>query len=169
MKENDTTIAKEVFTLFWDGPFSQWHPCEFVVNHLKFNCAEQFMMYSKAILFNDITIAEEILQTASPKEQKSLGRKIRNFDENIWEMFRDGIVYSGSYAKFTQNFGLQEILLATKGTTLVEASPYDRIWGIGLSESDPKAKIRAEWNGLNLLGETLTRVREVIAWEKVRG
>jgi ribA/ribD-fused uncharacterized protein len=160
---------EETFTLFWNGPFSQWHPCEFVINHLKFNCAEQFMMYSKAILFSDNQTAEKILQTASPKEQKDLGRKVHNFDEEVWIMFCDGIVYTGSHAKFTQDLDLQEMLLATKGTTLVEASPYDKIWGIGLSESDPKAKIRTEWNGQNRLGETLTRVREAIAWEKAQG
>src|SRR5690349_19725537 len=159
---------EENFTLFWDGPFSQWHPCEFEVNRLKFSCAEQFMMYSKAVLFRDTQTAEKILLTVSPKEQKSLGRKVQNFDEKVWAIFRDGIVYTGSYAKFTQDLNLRETLLATKGTTLVEASPYDTIWGIGLGESDPRAKIRAEWNGLNLLGETLTRVREAIAWEKRR-
>jgi ribA/ribD-fused uncharacterized protein len=162
----DDLSIEEKFTLFWEGPFSQWHPCEFVVNRLKFNCAEQFMMYSKALLFNDTQTAEKILQAISPKEQKVLGRKTQNFDENIWSLFREGIVYSGSYAKFTQNLELREILLATKGTTLVEASPYDKIWGIGLSESDPRAKVKTEWDGLNLLGETLTRVREAILWEK---
>lgn len=159
---------EEKFTLFWDGVFSQWYPSKFTVNHLKFNCAEQFMMYGKAILFHDFETAELILQAASPKDQKALGRKIRNFDQDIWMLFREGIVYTGSYAKFTQTSTLQEILLATKGTTLVEASPYDKIWGIGLSENDPNALNRATWNGLNLLGETLTRVREAILFEMNR-
>lgn len=159
---------EEKFTLFWDGPFSQWYPSNFTVNHLKFNCAEQFMMYGKALLFHDLETAEEILQATSPKDQKALGRKIRNFDQDIWVLFREGIVYTGSYAKFTQNPALQEILLATKGTTLVEASPYDKIWGIGLAETDPQALNRATWKGLNLLGETLTRVREMISYQVIR-
>jgi ribA/ribD-fused uncharacterized protein len=159
---------EEKFTLFWDGPFSQWYPSKFAVNHLKFNCAEQFMMYGKAVLFHDFETAEQILQAESPKDQKALGRKIRNFDQDIWMLFREGIVYTGSYAKFTQNADLWGILLATKGTTLVEASPYDKIWGIGLGESDPKTLNRTTWNGLNLLGETLTRVREAISYEMSR-
>lgn len=159
---------EEKFTLFWDGPFSQWYPSSFTVNHLKFNCAEQFMMYAKALLFHDLETAEEILQATSPKDQKALGRKIRNFDAEIWALFREGIVYTGSYAKFTQNPTLQEILLATQGTTLVEASPYDKIWGIGLGENDPQALSRATWKGLNLLGETLTRVREMISYQVIR-
>ena len=164
----DGNITPENFTLFWDGPFSQWYPGEFTIHNLKFNCAEQFMMYGKATLFGDGETAGKILQAVSPKEQKALGRSIRNFDEHIWLLFREGIVYTGSYAKFSQNPALKEILLSTKGTTLVEASPYDRIWGIGLSENDPNAANRATWQGLNLLGETLTRVREAISWEETR-
>lgn len=157
----------EKFTLFWNGPFSQWYPSPFIVHHLTFNCAEQFMMYSKATLFRDTETAEKILYTTLPKDQKALGRKIRNFDTNIWFLFREGIVYTATYAKFTQDLALQEILLATKGTTLVEASPHDKVWGIGLSEDDPRAQNRATWAGLNLLGETLTRVREAIAYQKM--
>jgi ribA/ribD-fused uncharacterized protein len=166
VSENNTSIVQERFTLFWDGPFSQWYSSEFIVNDLKFNCAEQFMMYGKALLFHDAETAAKILQAESPQEQKALGRKIRNFDTNIWLLFREGVVYTASHAKFTQNPALEEILLATKGTTLVEASPYDKIWGIGLGENDPKASSRATWDGLNLLGETLTRVREAIAYRK---
>lgn len=168
MDGNNLFSLEEKFTLFWDGPFSQWYPSEFTVHDLKFNCAEQFMMYGKAILFGDLETASNILEAVSPKEQKALGRTIQNFDEGVWGLFREGVVYTASYAKFTQNPELQEGLLATKGTTLVEASPYDKIWGIGLSESDPRARNRAEWDGLNLLGETLTRVREAISWEKSR-
>ncbi len=168
MKQDNTATGGERFTLFWHGPFSQWHPCKFRVNGMEFNCAEQFMMHGKAILFGDVEVAQKILETATPKEQKALGRKVRNFDEAIWALFREGIVYTASYAKFTQNFELQEVLLATKGTTLVEASPRDRIWGIGLGADNPKAQTRAEWRGQNLLGETLTRVREAILWEKAR-
>jgi ribA/ribD-fused uncharacterized protein len=168
MKQDATAASGERFTLFWHGPFSQWHPCKFTVNGMEFNCAEQFMMYSKAILFGDVQAAQKILEAATPREQKALGRKVRTFDEAVWALFREGIVYTGSYAKFTQNFELREMLLATRGTTLVEASPRDRIWGIGLGEGNPKAQIRAEWRGRNLLGETPTRVREAILWEKTR-
>ena len=166
MNKNNESTLPEKFTLFWAGPFSQWHPCQFSVAGMAFNCAEQFMMYSKAILFHDMETAEQILATDSPKEQKALGRRIKNFDAQAWLLFREGIVYTGSYAKFTQNPDLEEILLATQGTTLVEASPYDQVWGIGLGEDNPKANNRATWDGLNLLGETLTRVREAIIYQQ---
>ena len=162
-------MAQERFTLFWHGPFSQWHPSAFVVAGINFTHAEQFMMYAKAILFGDRQAADLILKAKTPKEQKALGRKINGFDEKIWALFREGVVFDGSYAKYSQNSELQQLLLATRGTTLVEASPYDRVWGIGLAEDDPAAQDRAQWRGLNLLGETLTRVREVLLWEHSRG
>lgn len=153
----------EKFTFFWHGPFSQWHPCEFQVGDLIFHTAEQFMMYCKAVLFHDMEIAEKILISTNPRDQKALGRKVHHYDEKIWALFREGIVYTGNYAKFIQNPELKQLLLATRGTTLVEASPYDRIWGIGLGEDDVLAKNRQTWKGLNLLGEILTRVREALA------
>ena len=162
-------MTDETFTLFWHGPFSQWHPSPFVVAGVRFSHAEQFMMYSKAMLFGDRESAGQVLQAQTPKEQKAIGRQVQGFDENVWALFRDGVVFTGSYAKFTQNPDLRELLLATHGTTLVEASPYDRVWGIGLAEDDPHARNRSQWRGLNLLGEALTRAREVILWEQARG
>lgn len=161
-------MSRETFTLFWNGPFSQWHPCSFTLGGLRFGHAEQFMMYSKALLFGDRDTAAKILATETPKEQKELGRAVKGYDEARWQLFREGIVYTGNHAKFTQDAELCDVLLATRGTTLVEASPYDRIWGIGLGEEDPRARDRAQWQGLNLLGEALTRVREAIAWERTR-
>src|SRR5262245_28364321 len=162
-------MPAETFTLFWHGPFSQWHPSVFEVAGARFAYAEQFMMYSKALLFGDRATADKIMQAEGPREQKKLGREASGFDAKTWELFREGVVYTGSYAKFTQNPDLQEALLATRGTTLVEASPYDRVWGIGLGESNPGAHDRSQWQGLNLLCETLTRVREAILWERQRG
>src|SRR5262249_12551652 len=153
-------MSREKFTLFWHGPFSQWHPSVFTVSGTRFNTAEQFMMYCKAVLFDDTETAAQILAAETPKEQKALGRVVKGFDEARWLLFREGVVYTGSYAKFTQNPELCDALLATRGTTLVEASPYDKVWGIGLGEDDPRARDRSQWQGLNLLGETLTRVRE---------
>jgi ribA/ribD-fused uncharacterized protein len=161
-------VTQETFTLFWHGPFSQWHPSAFVVGGLRFTHAEQFMMYAKAMLFGDRETADRILTATTPKEQKTLGRNVRGFDEAVWVLFREGVVFTGSYAKFSQNPELRETLLATRGTTLVEASPYDRVWGIGLAEDDPRAQDRAQWRGLNLLGEALTRVREILLWEQSR-
>jgi ribA/ribD-fused uncharacterized protein len=161
-------MAQESFTFFWRGPFSQWHPSRFMVGGITFSHAEQFMMYAKAMLFGDRATADRVLQATTPREQKALGRQVQGFDEAVWVLFREGVVFDGTYAKYSQNPELCAALLATRGTTLVEASPTDRIWGIGLAEDDPRARDRAQWRGLNLLGEALTRVREVLLWEQSR-
>lgn len=161
-------MNKEKFTLFWSGPFSQWHNCEFVDNKFltgdlkdsKFNCAEQYMMLGKALKFFDYETAQRIMRSTSPKEQKKLGRQVKNFDPVKWDEVARDIVYMGNYLKFTQNKDLLKLLLDTKGTTLVEASPFDTIWGIGLAEDNPLAQDRSTWKGTNWLGEVLTKLRE---------
>jgi ribA/ribD-fused uncharacterized protein len=152
----------ERYTFFFrpEAPFSQWHPSRFELDGHAFDCAEQYMMYGKAILFGDAEIAAEILAATSPKAQKALGRKVRNFDDVIWKARREQIVAQGSRAKFTQNAPLRQALLETAGTELVEASPYDRIWGIGLGATDPRAEDPSQWRGQNLLGKILTRLRD---------
>lgn len=158
----------EKFTFFWKSysPFSQWHPANFTINELSFNCAEQYMMYMKATLFNDEETAEKILNAVTPSEQKSLGRKVKNFDKELWESNCKKFVYDANYAKFTQNPELLGKLLKTKGTTLVEASPSDCIWGVGLAQDDPRIQNRETWRGTNWLGEVLTKVREDILSSK---
>lgn len=150
----------EKFTFFWQGPLSQWHPSTFTVDGLTFNCAEQYMMYRKAQLFGDSDATKRILMSDNPKEQKKIGRGVRGFDLDTWNKNARGIVFHGNYAKFTQNETLRSCLFETEGTTLVEASPYDRIWGIGMREDDPRSKDRKTWQGTNWLGETLTKVRD---------
>jgi ribA/ribD-fused uncharacterized protein len=161
----------EKFTFFWHGPFSQWYMSDFVVNGIKYNCAEQYMMCGKARLFEDWNSFGQILQLTSPKQMKILGRGIRGFDKSHWEIYAKEIVYDGNKAKFEQNRSLHDQLMATEGSTLVEASPYDSIWGIGLSEKDPRALNRAEWLGTNWLGEILTKLREDLInwWDKIEG
>ena len=161
-------MAQETFTFFWRGPFSQWHPSRFVVGGITFSHAEQFMMYAKAMLFGDRETAGRILKAKTPREQKAHGRHVQGFGEAVWQLFREGVVFDGSYAKYSQNPDLREALLATRGPTLVEAAPSDRVWGIGLAEEDPRARDRVQWRGLNLLGEALSRVREVLLWEQSR-
>ena len=153
------------YTFFWRGPFSQWHLAEIKIAGKTFNCCEQFMMWSKAMLFGDVHSGNKILRAQDPKEQKALGRSVAGFNEAVWKAFRGGLVYTANYAKFTQHAQLKSRLLGTRGTVLVEASPHDTIWGIGLTEEDPRARRRNQWRGLNLLGWTLTRVREAIAFE----
>lgn len=154
-----------MFVFFFGAasPFSQWHPCTFVVDGCTFNCAEQLMMHGKAQLFGDREIAAKMLATSAPKQHKALGRKVAGFDDARWREARTGIVKAGNRAKFTQNPELLAQLQATRGTTLVEASPRDRIWGIGLSANDPRAQDRATWRGQNLLGQILTELRDELA------
>ncbi len=150
----------EKFTFFWSGPFSQWYPSEFMIDGRTFNCAEQFMMWSKARFFNDSITAEKIMLTRKPKEQKALGREVVGFNNEDWDANAREFVYIGNMNKYKQNPKLMEKLLATEGTTLVEASPYDKIWGIGLREGDVRSLKRETWEGTNWLGETLTRLRD---------
>jgi ribA/ribD-fused uncharacterized protein len=158
----------ETFTFFWKSRLSQWHRAPFVVGGTTFTHGEQYMMYAKALLFGDRKAAERVLAAETPAEQQTIGRTVRKFDEAVWVLFREGIVFSGNYARFSQNPDQREMLLATRGTSLVEASPRDRVWGIGLAADDPRAGDRSRWLGLNLLGEALTRVREALAWEQFR-
>ena len=161
-------MTKEHFTFFWAGPFSQWHLSLMVIDGVTYCCAEQYMMAMKALTFGDQDIHDQIMATQSPEQHKLLGRKVQNFDAARWQAVSGDIVYKVSYAKYTQDQALQRDLLATKGTTLVEASPDDAIWGIGLAEHDPRAQSRATWLGTNYLGEILTQVRDRILQEQAR-
>ncbi|EBS4516769.1 DUF1768 domain-containing protein [Salmonella enterica subsp. enterica serovar Braenderup] len=153
---------KDGFLFFWvtEDYMSNWHKSEFVLNGIKFNCAEQYMMYSKAMVFGDTYHAQKILETTSQSKQKGYGRQVRNYDDDVWNEVRMDIVYEANMAKFKQNPHLLEQLLSTGDLHLVEASPYDQIWGIGMDEDDPDATNPEEWDGLNLLGEVLMVVRE---------
>jgi ribA/ribD-fused uncharacterized protein len=152
----------ETFTFFWNGPFSQWYPSPFKIGDFYFNCAEQYMMAEKAKLFADDDAWRAIMKARDPKTQKALGRKVKRFNETLWNLHARTIVTIGSTAKYTQNQDLLKLLLDTAPTTLVEASPYDRIWGIGLDEHDTRAYSRETWLGTNWLGEILTNVRNTL-------
>lgn len=153
-------VMDEKFTFFWSGPFSQWTRCSFKVDGITYNCTEQFMMAEKARFFSDKESEKEIMRADHPSDQKRLGRNVKGFIKDKWDKVAKNIVYRGNLAKFKQNPKLREHLFATKGTTLVEASPVDQIWGIGLKENDERALKRSTWKGKNWLGETLTKVRE---------
>jgi len=120
------------------------------------------MMYSKALLFQDSNTAKLILKSSLPYDQKTLGRQVKNYDESTWNLFREGIVFSANYAKFYQNEDLKASLIKTKDTIMAEASVKDKVWGIGLSEDDPKAQKIHLWKGQNLLGLALMKVRGAI-------
>ena len=156
----DNLISKSCFSQWYDSPFS----CDGVT----FKTAEHFMMARKALLFDDRHMYQQILEANHPGEAKSLGRMVQNFEQAIWEQNRFAIVVEGNYHKFTQNPPLQEFLLKTGTRVIVEASPRDRIWGIGRSQQDPKSQIPSAWQGLNLLGFALMEVRQLIQKLRVK-
>jgi len=151
------------FYFYWAGPFSQWQRSEFALDGQRFVTAEQAMMYAKAVHFGDLEIAAEILATTDPGRQKALGRRVRGFTEAAWDNVKRDIVYRIDVEKFLQNKGLRRKLFQTGECLLVEASPVDIIWGIGLEALVADETPEADWPGQNLLGQTLTRVRSELA------
>ena len=161
------------FLFFWghqpskDGSiskscFSQWWKSDFLENMDLYCCTEQYMMAGKAKLFNDEEVFEEIMKCKDPKKIKSLGRKVKNFAEEKWNKAKIDIVFKGNYLKFTQNKDLKEFLLSTGNRIIVEASPYDAVWGIKMSENDEFVNNPLKWKGENLLGFILMEVRDKI-------
>jgi ribA/ribD-fused uncharacterized protein len=148
-----------------DGCFSQWWPARFRMADIEYTSAEQFMMAGKARLFGDAETLAQILAVHDPGKVKALGRKVRGFDEGRWQAVRFDLVTAGNVAKFGQDERLRRYLLATRDAVLVEASPLDRVWGIGLAADDPRAREPAQWRGLNLLGFALMRARAVLRGE----
>ncbi|MFI7670577.1 NADAR family protein [Nocardia sp. NPDC049526] len=141
------------------GCLSQWWPASFVVDGLTYATAEHYMMWGKAMAFGDTEVAEQVLAAGHPKQSKDLGRMVRGFNEIIWDARRFDIVVAGNVAKFGQHEELKQYLLGTGNRVLVEASPIDRVWGIGLAADDPRAENPAAWRGLNLLGFALMAAR----------
>lgn len=145
-----------------NGYLSNWFLSEFEKGGIKFSSMEQYMMYHKAMTFNDEEIAKKILSITNVAEIKALGRSIRNYNDVIWNGMRQIIVYEGLIEKFKQNDELKKKLLATQKDILAECSKEDKIWGIGLSMRDERRFDMAKWLGKNLLGFTLMNVRKVL-------
>ena len=141
------------------GCLSQWWPASFTVDSVVYPSAEHYMMRAKALLFNDAEAAARIPLVAHPREAKSLGREVRGFDEERWAAHRFEFVVAANVAKFGQNPGLRDYLLTTGSRVLVEASPRDRICGIGMGASNELATFPERWRGLNLLGFALMEAR----------
>lgn len=144
---------------------SQWYPLGFTIDEVYYATAEHWMMACKARLFSDHQILAAILEAATPAKVKKLGRQVRNFDDTIWRANARRFVTEGNYAKFTQHVRLRDFLLSTGDSILVEASPLDKIWGIGLKGDHPDARNPERWLGTNLLGFALMDVREQIKHE----
>jgi ribA/ribD-fused uncharacterized protein len=147
------------YYFFWNGPFSQWHTSNFELSGHSYLCAEQYMMHQKAVLFDDKIMANKILASNDPGKQKAFGKQVQGFEEEIWRQNRERIVAEANRAKYFQNKGLRRKLFQTGNALLVEASPIDTIWGIGLSAEEAKRVAPAAWPGQNLLGKILTTVR----------
>jgi len=145
------------------GCLSQWWPVRFEVGGDMYASSEHYMMAEKARLFDDEAIRQQILMANTPAEAKALGRKVQGFDDEVWNRERFGIVVRGNVAKFSQHDDLKQYLKNTKKRILVEASPVDTIWGIGLSKEATKVHIPDEWRGLNLLGFALMEVRDQLS------
>lgn len=154
------------YIFFLKGPLCQWWKSSIKEDSIVFNCCEQYMMYHKAILFKDDEVAAKILLSDEPREQKELGRSVKNFDEKIWNKNKEKIVYNGNYLKFTQNEDLKEYLIDTNPYELVEANRYDKIWGIGMFAYDDNILNTSKW-GQNLLGKTLMKVRNTFIDHKI--
>lgn len=155
------------YCFFWSGPFSNWHPSVFTHKGIVYNCSEQAMMYEKAILFNDHDAAKAILSTNDPKEQKRLGRGVKGYIEHEWVARREHIVREILIDKFAQNPELLSDLLDTDQLMIVEASPYDSVWGIAMGvDKYPDILDQTKWKGQNLLGRLLMDVRERFALER---
>lgn len=142
-----------------NGFLSNWYLSDFMADGMKFSSMEQFMMYKKAVCFQDMEIAQRILSTNDVAVMKECGRQVTGYNDSIWSGIRQIIVYEGLLAKFSQNDNLCKKLLETQDAVLAECAVRDRIWGIGLSMTDPARLDSTKWKGQNLLGYTLMMVR----------
>ncbi|KAG6910161.1 hypothetical protein DXG01_012610 [Tephrocybe rancida] len=184
--DQGSTKNKDDFTFFWttahvNGWASQWFPASFVASvaidsdaeeEVHFPTTEHWMMLHKALLFRDIEIARQIIASTSTakgdmKRVKSLGRKVKNYNDATWKSHRTRIVVEGNLHKYRQNQELKDKLLATGDTEIAEAAPRDRIWGIGFGEKNAPGKYD-KW-GQNLLGKALVQVRQTIREEESAG
>lgn len=161
-------VETETMVLFWgkESIFSNWYgpmPFSMVGADGLFDNSEAAFMYAKAMTFSDKETADQILTDPKhdPKFMKALGRKVKNFDQGLWDDVKESKMYTACLAKF-QIPEAKAALLATGNKWLVEASPYDLIWGIGLAPNDPLALDLKNWKGLNLLGKTLMKVRALL-------
>jgi ribA/ribD-fused uncharacterized protein len=159
------------FLFFWghkpskDGTIiktcmSQWWPVHFDEEGIVYKTAEHYMMVSKAKVFKDNEMIEKIVACETPKEAKAFGRQIANFDAAVWDQHKYQVVVKANVLKFSQNPELKQFLLSTGNTVIVEASPRDLIWGIGLGEHNPKSQNPNTWRGRNLLGFALMEARD---------
>ena len=156
-------LPRTRYVFFWrdyesNGIFSRLYSCNIIENNITFSCAEQYLLYHKALLFDDFDTAEKILETKNPYIMQTLGLEITGFNESVWNSTQEEIMYRCLYLKFTQDMNLYKILLKyPRGTTFVEANPYDKINGIGYTEKNA-IYTRSKW-GKNLFGKAIGKVK----------
>lgn len=168
---SSNVVENPRFVFFWheygeNGHFSQWYPATFVVEGIRYFHNEQYMMAKKALLCGDTRAYNKIMAESDPATCKALGKAAVNFNQYLWDSCKEEIIYNANYAKFSQNPELKAALLATGDAIIAEASPYDKIWGIGLKATDPDSQNPKKWQGRNLLGKALMRVREELKQHK---
>ncbi len=165
LNQHSSSVDSEQFLFFWHeyepfGVFSQWFKCSFVIEGIRYETAEQYMMAKKALMAGDLQNYVLIMNESDPEKCKKLGKKVRNLDVEAWAKCKEEIVYHANLAKFSQNEKALQYLLSSGNKILVEASPYDTIWGIGLEAADVDSTHPDRWRGQNLLGKILMRVRD---------
>jgi len=161
LRSNNYTETEDAI-YFYGSFFSQWAKRKIVVNGQTYNCCEQYMMAAKAKMFDDDYALKQIMSSDNPADQKWWGRMVKGFDEAKWHTISRDVVYKANYAKFTQHPDLKEKLLATKEKLIVEASPTDCIWGVGLKATDRDIRNPKKWRGKNWLGDAIMKVRLAI-------
>lgn len=173
----ETILQKENcdFIFFWGHTskegvitktcFSQWWKCNFEIDNVSYCCAEQYMMAQKALLFGDAQAFEKIIKSKDPRKMKQIGREIVGYDDKVWNEHKYEIVLKANIAKFSQNEQLGKFLIETGENVLVEASPCDVIWGIGLKAGSKGIEDPRNWKGLNLLGFALMETRDKLKGE----
>lgn len=153
------------FVFFYGTCLSNWYPASFTIDGIKYYNSEQWMMAEKARTFGDTAMLEKILQESDPKKVKAMGRDVANYNEEVWAECRYEKVLRGVLEKFRQNKKEKKYLLDTGDAIIVEASPYDSIWGIKRGEHEHGLTNVDTWKGLNLLGFVLMDARDIIEKE----
>lgn len=186
--ENNSLNIYDKHIAFWGGQLSNFYPCEIIENEpwketldnlpcnvsnvvfkdFKWKSSEQLFMAYKAWTFSDYETFFEICSATNPKDAKKLGRKVKNYDDEIWSEVREHFMEQAVYAKFTQNENLKKFLLQKEfdGKDFVEGSPFDGIWGVKMDWRNPDIDNPENWNGINLLGKVINKVREKIKLEE---
>ena len=172
---NHNNTVKDVaihngYAAFWGSIFSNFYPVKINIDGKEFNCTEQYFMYMKAVTFNDMETADEILNETGPKIIKNLGRKVKNYDDEKWSEIRYDIMKKACYAKFTQDEKCKNALLhdSLKYCKFVEGNPYDKVWSVGIEWTNPAIGNPENWKGENLLGKILDEIRFEMKFENYK-